>query len=80
MKKEALLYEKLERKGVHCFLCAHQCRIAEGKFGFCGVRENTAGKLYTHAYGRIIAAHIDPIEKKPLYHFLPGSNSFQLQL
>ncbi|MBU1727632.1 MAG: AmmeMemoRadiSam system radical SAM enzyme [Candidatus Omnitrophica bacterium] len=78
MMKEALLYEKSENKKVHCFLCAHQCRIAEGKFGFCGVRQNIEGLLYTHAYGKVITAHVDPIEKKPLYHFLPGSTSFSI--
>jgi len=76
--KEALLYEKLSSGLLHCFLCAHHCKIADGKFGFCGVRQNVAGKLYTHAYGKVIAAHIDPVEKKPLYHFLPGSKSFSI--
>lgn len=76
--KEALLYEKLENKFVHCFLCAHQCRIAEEKFGFCGVRQNIEGVLYTHVYGKVIASHIDPIEKKPLYHFFPGSFSLSI--
>jgi len=78
MKIEALLYEKLENKSVHCYLCAHQCRIAPLKFGFCGVRENIEGTLYTHAYGKVIAAHVDPIEKKPLYHFFPGSTAFSI--
>ena len=78
MKKEALLYEKLENKLVHCYLCAHQCRIAPDKFGFCGVRQNINGELFTYAYGEVIVAHIDPIEKKPLYHFLPGSFSFSI--
>ena len=78
MKKEALLYEKLDNKLIHCFLCSHHCRIAEGKFGFCGVRQNIAGLLYTYAYGEVVAAHIDPIEKKPFYHFLPGTSSFSI--
>jgi pyruvate formate lyase activating enzyme len=78
MIKEALLYEKLENKLVHCYLCAHHCKIANTKFGFCGVRQNIDGILYTHAYKEVIAAHIDPIEKKPLYHFLPGSFSFSI--
>jgi len=78
MKKEALLYEKLENKAVRCFLCAHRCRIAEKHFGFCGVRQNIEGKLYTYAYGQVAAAHIDPIEKKPLYHFFPGSFAFSI--
>jgi pyruvate formate lyase activating enzyme len=73
MKKEAYLYEKLENKFVQCHLCAHRCRIAESKFGFCGVRQNIDGTLYTHVYGKAIASHVDPIEKKPLYHFFPGS-------
>jgi pyruvate formate lyase activating enzyme len=76
--KEALLYEKLEKNLVHCYLCAHHCRIAEEKFGFCGVRQNIKGALYSHVYGRPCALHVDPIEKKPLYHFLPGSTSFSV--
>jgi len=78
MKKEALLYEKLANNQVHCFLCAHHCRIADTKFGFCGVRQNIGGALFTHVYGNIIASHIDPVEKKPLYHFLPGSFSYSI--
>lgn len=76
--KEALLYEKLEDKLVHCYLCAHSCRIAEQKFGFCGVRQNINGILYTHVYAQPCAMHVDPIEKKPLYHFLPGSSAFSI--
>jgi len=76
--KEALLYKKLGEGKVHCYLCAHECKIADNKFGLCGVRENIGGLLYTHAYGHLVTAHVDPIEKKPLYHFLPGSNSFSV--
>lgn len=76
--KEALLYEKLADKYVHCFLCAHHCKIAHQKFGFCGVRQNIEGVLYTHVYGKPITMHVDPIEKKPLYHFLPASFSFSI--
>jgi pyruvate formate lyase activating enzyme len=76
--KEALLYEKLKDKLVHCYLCSHHCRIADNKFGFCGVRQNMDGQLYTYAYGGVIAVHVDPIEKKPLYQFLPGSSSFSV--
>lgn len=76
--KEALLYEKLDKRQVHCFLCSHHCRISDGKFGICGVRKNEAGTLYSMVYGRVIAANVDPIEKKPLYHFLPGSTSFSI--
>ena len=78
MKKEASLYEKLENKLVHCFLCSHHCKIAPQKFGFCGVRQNIDGILYTQVYGRPCTLHVDPIEKKPLYHFLPGSTSFSI--
>lgn len=78
MKKEALLYERLPDQAVRCFLCAHQCRIMRDKFGFCGVRQNLDGVLHTYAYGEVIAAHVDPIEKKPLYHFFPGSSSFSI--
>jgi len=78
MKKEALLYEKLENKLVHCYLCNHHCRIVNQKFGFCGVRQNIDGVLYTHIYGEVVAVNVDPVEKKPLYHFLPGSRSFSI--
>jgi pyruvate formate lyase activating enzyme len=78
MLKEALLYEKLKDDRIHCFLCSHHCIISAGKFGICGVRENKEGKLYTHAYGELIAQNVDPIEKKPLYHFFPGSSSFSI--
>jgi len=76
--KEASLYEKLEDLKVHCFLCAHGCRIEDTKFGFCGVRQNIRGVLYTHSYGKLVALNIDPVEKKPLYHFLPGTSSFSI--
>jgi len=78
MIKEAMLYRSLEGGKVECFLCSHRCLIQPLKFGVCGVRENREGKLYTHVYGEVIAAHIDPIEKKPLYHFLPGTTSFSI--
>ncbi len=76
--KQALLYEPFDGKIVRCFLCAHNCRIEPDHFGFCSVRQNVDGKLYTHAYGRAIAQQIDPVEKKPLYHFLPGTDTFSL--
>ncbi len=78
MLKEAMLYKKTDGDKVSCFLCGHHCLISNGKFGVCRVRENREGILYTHAYGDIIAQGIDPIEKKPLYHFLPGSKSFSI--
>ncbi|MBS3818648.1 AmmeMemoRadiSam system radical SAM enzyme [bacterium] len=76
--KEAMLYTELEKKKVSCFLCRHRCQIAPEKFGVCGVRENKEGKLYSQVYGKVIAAHVDPIEKKPFYHFLPGTQSFSV--
>jgi len=76
--KEAMLYEKLEDKKVRCFLCAHGCHISEGKRGICAVRENIDGALYSLVYGKVIASHVDPIEKKPLFHFLPASSSFSI--
>lgn len=75
---EAKLYEVIGDQKVHCYLCNHHCKITDSKFGFCGVRQNRGGKLYTHVYGEAIAANIDPIEKKPLYHFLPGTRSFSV--
>lgn len=63
---------------VHCFLCAHHCRIEPGARGLCGVRENRDGSLFTLVFGNPVAVAIDPIEKKPLFHFLPGSLSFSL--
>ncbi len=76
--KEALLYEQSEHNHVCCRLCAHRCRIAPGQSGLCGVRRNLNGTLYSASYGRLIAASCDPIEKKPLYHFLPGTSAYSI--
>ena len=70
--KEAMYYEKLESSNVICGLCPHECKIAPGKFGICRVRNNIEGTLYTHNYGKISALAMDPVEKKPLYHYFPG--------
>lgn len=75
---EALLYKTLPGRQVRCVLCSHRCVIAEGQRGICRVRENRGGTLESLVYGRLIARHVDPIEKKPLYHFLPGSLSFSI--
>jgi pyruvate formate lyase activating enzyme len=75
--KEAMLSEK-EDAEVKCNICAHHCSIAEDKYGICRTRQNIGGKLYTHIYGSVSSAHVDPIEKKPLYHFFPGSLIFSL--
>jgi len=70
---EALYYEKGPEEKVTCHLCPHECIIAEGRTGICRVRENREGTLYANSYGRTVTINIDPIEKKPLYHFMPGS-------
>jgi pyruvate formate lyase activating enzyme len=74
--KEAILYKKLEENKVQCSVCNHRCIIPERRRGVCGVRQNEKGILYSLNYGKAIAVHIDPIEKKPLYHFLPGSETY----
>jgi len=76
--KEALLYKKLKNKKVQCKNCSHYCIILPGKCGICGVRKNQNGKLYSLVYGKAVACHIDPIEKKPFFHFLPGSYSLSI--
>jgi len=76
--KEAMFYEKLADKGVHCYLCAHHCKIAPGKTGICRVRINKEGTLYSLVYAKPIAVNIDPIEKKPLYHFQPRSLTYSI--
>ena len=76
--KEAMFYKKLGENLVQCNLCNHRCRIADKKRGICGVRENRNGTLYSLVYGRLVATHVDPIEKKPLYHFLPGTKSYSI--
>lgn len=76
--KEALFWETAEDGRVKCFLCPHNCLISEGKSGFCRQRKNVKGKLYTLNYGRVSSYGVDPIEKKPLYHFYPGSLIFSL--
>ncbi len=76
--KEAMFYEKLEESTVSCHLCPHHCKINESKRGICGVRENKDGVLYSLVYGKMVSRAIDPIEKKPLFHFYPGSTSFSI--
>jgi pyruvate formate lyase activating enzyme len=76
--KEAYLYEKMDSQKVRCILCNHRCLIKEGARGICGVRENKGGSLVSLVYSKVIARHVDPIEKKPLFHFLPGSRSYSI--
>ena len=77
-RREAMLYDKLDDERVQCYLCAHRCRIAEAKRGVCYVRENRDGTLYTLVYGRTVSQHVDPIEKKPLAHFYPGTRAYSI--
>ena len=70
---EALLYERLDDKAVQCRLCAHHCRIPEGRSGFCQVRRNEHGVLRALSWGKATGLEIDPIEKKPFFHFHPGA-------
>lgn len=76
--KEAMLWEGLGEGRVRCQLCAHRCVIAPGGRGVCGVRENREGRLYSLVYGRIVSQALDPVEKKPLFHFLPGTGTLSL--
>ncbi len=75
---EARLYEKRDGHQVKCHLCAHGCLIEDGGRGICHVRENRGGTLYTLVYEQVLAEHLDPIEKKPLYHVAPGSLSYSI--
>jgi pyruvate formate lyase activating enzyme len=75
---KADFWEKAEKGHVRCTLCPHRCSIADGRRGVCRVRENRGGTLYTLSWGRPCALHADPIEKKPFYHFLPGSISLSM--
>ena len=76
--KEALFYEKLLDNAVQCHICPQRCMIREGARGACGTRENRGGTLYSLVYGRIASNNVDPIEKKPFYHFLPGSLAYSI--
>jgi len=73
-----MLYDRLPDGRVRCHLCAHRCVIADGRKGICQVRENRDGTLHTLVYGRTIVQNIDPIEKKPLFHFYPGSTAYSI--
>ncbi|MBI5523127.1 MAG: AmmeMemoRadiSam system radical SAM enzyme [Desulfarculus sp.] len=75
---EAMLYEKQDQRRVRCLLCAHGCLIKPGERGICQVRENQEGTLYTLVWGKPISGSVDPIEKKPLFHFLPGTTSYSI--
>jgi pyruvate formate lyase activating enzyme len=75
---EAMLYEKLPQGKVRCYLCAHRCVIADGETGICRVRQNQGGILYTLVYGHTVAQCVDPVEKKSLFHFYPGTYAYSI--
>jgi pyruvate formate lyase activating enzyme len=78
MAKIAALYKKLGKKSVQCILCSHRCRLNDTELGICAARQNIDGELFSIVYGKVIAQNPDPVEKKPLYHFLPGSMSYSI--
>jgi len=78
LNKEAILYEKLPDDKVRCTACARYCEIKKDQIGLCGVRGNKDGKLELFVYGKVIAGHVDPIEKKPVTHYYPGSKIFSI--
>jgi len=75
---DAMLWEALSGRRVRCQLCGHECVIAAGKYGVCRVRQNVEGELKSLNYGTVVAVNVDPIEKKPLFHFLPGTLSLSV--
>ncbi len=75
---EAYLYSVSDNNNIRCGLCSHRCKIREGRRGICNVRENRNGRLYSLVYEKLIARNVDPIEKKPLFHMLPGSLSYSI--
>ncbi len=78
MLKESELVRFLKGQAVQCRVCEHCCTLKPGEWGKCGVRQNQDGKIYLMVYGKAVAAHVDPIEKKPLFHFLPGGRAFSI--
>ncbi|MBW4056896.1 MAG: AmmeMemoRadiSam system radical SAM enzyme [Proteobacteria bacterium] len=76
--KEAMFYTQEDNKQVRCSLCRFRCLISDGARGICAVRENRGGMLYSLVYGKLCAEHVDPIEKKPLFHVMPGSKSYSI--
>ena len=77
-KKKALYYTPLDDKKVQCNLCPNNCIIKKGRRGICNVRENEDGIFYTLVYGRLCSMNIDPVEKKPMYHLLPGEKALSI--
>jgi len=77
-KKEAMFCTPLDKSAVKCGLCSQLCIIQDGKRGICGVRVNESGRLYTLVYGKAAATGLDPVEKKPLFHFYPGTSTYSI--
>jgi pyruvate formate lyase activating enzyme len=75
---EAKFYQKLPNRKIKCKLCPRECNVGDRERGYCGVRENRGGVYYSLVHSRLCAAHVDPIEKKPLFHYLPGTTAFSL--
>jgi len=75
---EARYYRKLEDREIECTLCPRECRLGDRERGYCGVRENNGGVYYTLVYGKACSLNVDPIEKKPFFHFLPGKQALSL--
>jgi pyruvate formate lyase activating enzyme len=75
---EAKFYQKLPNKKVKCKLCPRECAVGDRERGYCGVRENRGGIYHSLVHSRVCAAHVDPIEKKPLFHYLPGTLAFSI--
>jgi pyruvate formate lyase activating enzyme len=78
LNKEAILYEKLPNNKVRCTACARYCEIKDGQIGLCGIRGNEGGKLDLFVYGKVITGNVDPIEKKPVIHYMPGTRIFSI--
>lgn len=76
--KPARFYQKLGGGVIECHLCPRECRVEKGERGYCGVRENRDGEYFTLVHSRVCAANVDPIEKKPFFHYLPGSTAFSI--
>ena len=75
---DAMLWQRMDDEKIQCNLCAHRCKLADKAWGICHVRQNIGGELKTFSYDRIVALNADPIEKKPLFHFLPGTQSLSI--
>ena len=78
VRHEAMFWEELPDKKVKCVLCPRECEVADVERGYCGVRENQGGRYQTLVYGALCSANVDPIEKKPLFHYLPGTTAMSI--